>query len=97
MIFHSDAYHWLVIAGAKAKYKSIGTISGKANYGFLLSGIDANLSPSTDVDLFRIKIWDKDNSDVVIYDNQVTCLNDAENADPCTQIGGGSIVIHKEK
>ncbi len=97
MIFHSDAYHWLVITGAKAKYKGIGTISGKANYGFLLSGIVANLSPSTDVDLFRIKIWDKDNGDAVIYNNQVACSDGAENADPCTEIGGGLIVVRKGK
>ena len=65
-----DAPHWLVIAGAKAKYKGIGTINGSGTYGFLLSGIDANLTPSIDVDLVRIKIWDKDNGDAVIYDNK---------------------------
>lgn len=95
--FHSNAYDWLVIAGAKAKYKGVGTINGMGNYGFLLSAIDANLTPSTDVDLFRIKIWDKDNSDAVVYDNQAACLEIADDADPCTQIGGGSIVIHKGK
>ena len=47
--------------------------------------------------MFRIKIWDKDNGDVVIYDNQVACLDGAEDADPCTEIGGGSIVVHEGK
>ena len=92
--FHSDSYDWLVIAGAKAMYKGSGTINGMGNYGFMLSAIDAKLTPSTDADLFRIKIWDKDSGDVVIYDNQV---GEADDADPTTSIGGGSIVIHNPK
>jgi len=52
-------------------------------------------TPSTDVDLFRIKIWDKNNSDALVYDNKVGEIDD--NADPDTEIGGGSIVIHKAK
>jgi hypothetical protein len=57
LIFHSDAYHWLVIAGAKAKYKGRGTINGMGNYGFLLSGIDGDLKDDDDFEshLFRIK------------------------------------------
>jgi PKD repeat protein len=92
--FHSDSYEWLVIAGHKAKYKGTGTINGSGNYGFMLSAIDEKLTPSTDVDLFRIKIWDKDAGDAVIYDNQ---LGAADDADPTTALGGGSIVIHKAK
>jgi hypothetical protein len=38
-----------------------------------------------------------DNEDIVIYDNQVACSDGAEDADPCTEIGGGSIVVHKGK
>ena len=92
--FHSASYDWLLIAGHQAKYKGSGTINGAGNYGFMLSAIDANLTPSTDVDLFRIKIWDKDNADFVVYDNQMAA---AEDDDPTTAIGGGSIVIHKAK
>jgi VCBS repeat-containing protein len=91
--FHSDSYDWLVVAGPKAMYKGVGTINGAGNYGFMLSAIDEKLTPSTDVDLFRIKIWDKDNDDVIVYDNQMGAEDDA---DPTTAIGGGSIVIHKE-
>ena len=90
--FHSDSYEWLVIAGQRAMYKGVGTINRAGNYGFLLSAIDANLTPSTDDDLFRIKLWDKYIDDVVVYDNQMVA---AENDDPTTAIGGGSIVIHK--
>lgn len=71
--------------------------NGAGDYGFLLSAIDADLTPSTDVDRFRIKIWEKDNGDAVVYDNQVACPETGEDADPCTEIGGGSIVIHKGK
>jgi alpha-tubulin suppressor-like RCC1 family protein len=92
--FHSDNYEWLVIAGARAMYKGTGNINGAGNYGFMLSAIDADLTPSTDVDLFRIKIWDKDNADFVVYDNEMAIAEDAE---PTTQIAGGSIKIHKGK
>ena len=56
--------------------------------------IDETLTPSTDVDLFRIKIWDKDSGDVVVYDNQTDA---AEDADLTTAIGGGNIVIHDKQ
>ena len=92
--FHSDEYQWLVIAGPKAMFKGNGTINGNGNYGFLISAIDEDLTPSTDVDLFRIKIWDKDNNDVVIYDNMI---GEEENTDPTTEIGGGNIKIHSGK
>ena len=95
--FHSDSYDWLVVAGAKAMYKGTGTVNGGGSYGFLLSAIDESLTPSTDVDLFRIKIWDKDNGNAVLYDNQVACLDTGDDAVPCTEIDGGSIVIHKAK
>ena len=91
--FQSDSYDWLVIAGAKAMYKGTGTINGDGNYGFMLSAIDEELTPSTDVDLFRIKIWDKDTDDI-IYDNN---LGGEDNAEPATAISGGQIVIHKAK
>ena len=60
----------------------------------MVSAIDEKLTPSTDVDLFRIKIWDKDNGDAVVYDNQ---RGADEDADPTTAIQGGNIVIHKGK
>ena len=52
--FHSSSYDWLVVAGANAKYKGVGTINGEGYYGFMLTATDG--SPDT----FRIKIWDKD-------------------------------------
>jgi hypothetical protein len=44
-------------------------------------------------DKFRIKIWDRNNADAVVYDDQ---LGADDNADPNTSLGGGSSVIHKQ-
>ena len=92
--FKSTEYDWLVVAGSNAKYKGTGTINGQGNYGFQLFGFDAdiNTNDSNVYDKFRIKIWDKNNGNTVVYDNE---LGQLENAEPSTIIGGGSIVIHK--
>ena len=92
--FHSDTYEWLIVAGARAQYKGVGTINGSGNYGFMLTAIDAALTPSTNVDRFRIKIWDKENADILVYDNE---LGSDDSSTPSTAIGGGSIVIHIPK
>ena len=91
--FHSSSYDWLVVAGAKAQFKGTGTINGAGNFGFMLTVIDAELTPSTEVDKFRIKIWDKV-TDELVYDNQI---GDTDDADLTTEIGGGSIVVHTKK
>ena len=44
------------------------------------------------MNLFRIKIWDENNDDTVVYDDE---LGAAEDADPTTEIGGANIAIHK--
>jgi len=91
--FHSGSYDWLVVNNHKAMYKGTGTIDGAGNYGFMISVIDAERTPSQDdTDMFRMKIWDKGNNGVIIYDNQ---LGYDENEDPTTEIAGGQIVIHK--
>lgn len=82
--FHSSSYEWLVVAGTKANYKGVGTINGVGNYGFMLTADDA--SPDT----FRIKIWDKDDGDAVVYDNQMDASDDSYAG---TAIGGGNIVV----
>jgi large repetitive protein len=83
----------LVISGAKATYRGIGTVNGKGNHKFLIIAIDGDISGGGGQDKFRIKIWD-DNSSSVLYDNQR--LAD-ENSNDATILGGGSIVIHKPK
>jgi parallel beta-helix repeat protein len=88
--FHSSSYDWLVVAGQdKAKYKGTGTINGSGNYGFMLTATDNGKSGDT----FRIKIWDKDNADALIYDNQIVSDDDSYTG---TVIGGGNIKVHNK-
>jgi hypothetical protein len=82
----------LVISGAKATYKGVGTVNGSGNHKFMVTAMDGDLIGKTDK--FRIKIWENGSSSSVIYDNE---YNAAEIADATTEIGGGSIVIHKPK
>lgn len=91
--FRSDSYDWLVVAGPTAKYKGQGTVNGRGDFGFMLTATDEELTPSADVDLFRIKIWDMD-TDAVIYDNQ---WGEGDDSNAGTAIQGGSIVVHKPK
>jgi len=93
--FKSTSYEWLVIAGAKAKYKGEGTINGSGEYRFMLSAIDGQVNGGGGEDKFRIKIWDKDeNNGGIVYDNQ---KGDADDSDATTVPGGGSIAIHNDK
>ena len=62
----------------------------------MLSAIDAaiNENDSFEIDLFKIRIWyeeEDDGIEHVVYDN---ALGD-DSDDAMTEIGGGSIVIHK--
>lgn len=88
--FKSTSYDWLVVAGARAQYKGVGTINGAGVYGFMLTAIDGQVNGGGGVDKFRIKIWDK-TTDTPVYDNM---LGQADTAEPSTALGGGSIVIH---
>ena len=88
--FHSSSYEWLVIAGKdKAKYKGVGTINGEGNYGFMITAVDNGNGGDT----FRIKIWDRDSGNGVVYDNHMGSGDDAYDG---TTIGGGNIKVHSK-
>jgi hypothetical protein len=89
--FHSDNYQWLVIAGPYAKYKGTGTINGEGNYGFMLSAADSAINGGGESDAFRIKIWDIEAYNSIVYDNE---LSSSDDAIASTSISGGSIIIH---
>jgi hypothetical protein len=80
----------LVIAGAQAIYKGVGTINGIGGYSFMVSAVDGQYNNGTAVDKFRIKIWNTVTGEK-IYDNMPGA---SDNATATTEIGGGSIVIH---
>jgi hypothetical protein len=88
--FHATSYDWLVINGNQAQYQGSGTINGAGNYGFLVTAQDNGGSTP---DLFRMKIWDKNNNNAVVYDTQPGA---ATTAAPTTPLGGGRIQIHTQ-
>jgi hypothetical protein len=89
--FHSTDYEWLVVTGAKAQYKGSGTVNGSGSYGFIVTVIDGDVTGGGGTDKFRIKIWNKNNGNAVVYDSQP---GDPDTASPSASLGGGSIVIH---
>ena len=91
MKFKATSYDWLVVSAERAQYKGIGTINNAGEFGFLVTVIDGKISGVED--LIRIKIWDLATGDIV-YDSQPGYPNTAH---PTTKIGGGSIVIHKDR
>lgn len=94
--FSSTTYEWLVVSGAKARFRGTGQVNGAGSYGFALTAWDGQAPGGGGVDRFRIRIWDQNAGDALVYDNQVSCPGQGDNADPCTGLGGGSIVIHKK-
>src|SRR5262249_58502429 len=58
--FKSTSYDWLVVGGAKARFKGTGTVNGSGSYGFMLTAIDGDVSGGGGVGKFRIRIWNKD-------------------------------------
>ena len=92
--FASTNLQWLVVNGARAQFSGEGTLNGVGRYGFTLTVIDGQVAGGGGVDKFRIKIWDIDNGDTVVYDNQPGALDSAA---PTTRLGGGNIVIHNTK
>jgi uncharacterized repeat protein (TIGR03803 family) len=93
--FHSTAYEWLVVSGAKAQYKGVGKVNNAGDYGFLLTATDGQVKGGGGIDKFRIKIWEWA-SGIVVYDNVQDAADDLDGANP-QDIGGGRIVIHQSK
>ncbi len=92
--FKSDAYDWLVIAGAKAQYKGTGSVNRVSGYSFLLTACDIEVNGScsgSSSDTFRIKIWNTATG-TIVYDNAPGSDDLNSNTEA---LGGGDIVIHK--
>lgn len=103
--FKSSSYEWLVVqdAAGRAQYKGVGTINGTGDYGFLLTLYDAQASNKGGTDMIRIKIWDRNNGDALVYDTalglalDLSAISDDPSSSPLQAIEGGSIVIHGGK
>lgn len=82
--FQSTAYDWLVITGARAQLKGSGTINGTGRFGFLLTLGDGRLTGGIGGDLLRMKIWNRDAGNSVVYDNvlDATATDDIDTAKP---------------
>ncbi|MFO0808193.1 MAG: PKD domain-containing protein [Gemmataceae bacterium] len=90
--FKSTTYEWLVVSGAKARFRGTGTVNGAGSYGIELTAWDGKVDGGGGVDKFRIKIWDQIQANGVVYDNM---RGAADGVNPTTALGGGSIVIHR--
>jgi hypothetical protein len=90
--FKSTSYEWLVISGSKARYHGFGKINGAGNFEFELTAWDGKLSGGGGLDKLRLQVWDQNQGNAMIYDNQIGA---PAGADPTTVLGGGSITIHQ--
>ena len=90
LTFRSTAYDWLVISGARAQLRGSGRIGGSGGYGFLLTVADGGASG----DRLRMKIWDRDAGDRVVYDNVLdpVATDDLDTARP-RPISAGSVSV----
>jgi hypothetical protein len=92
---HATTFESLQIEGARATFRGVGTLreaggTGERQARFLVSVIDDQIDGSG-LDRLRIKIWDLDAGNAIVYDSQRSA---PDNASPTTPLSGGSIVIH---
>ncbi|GDX52631.1 hypothetical protein LBMAG27_16780 [Bacteroidota bacterium] len=84
------SWDYLTIGGCYlAAFKGWGTVNGTGNYGILVVQSDKDRNPSC-ANKVRIKIWNKNAGNAVIFDTQP---GDAENALPTTTVQG-AIQVH---
>jgi hypothetical protein len=88
--FLSTTQDALVVQGTTARISGTGTVNGAGRYGFLIVATDGGAAPNTDS--FRIKIWDVNNGNTVVYDNQ---KGQPDSANAGTSVTGDSITILK--
>ncbi len=98
--FEASSYEWMIISGARARYKGEGLVKGSAEpYKFQVTAMDADVAGSgIREDGFRIRIWraGPGGGENVLYDNG-RGADDATGNGGTTPIGGGSIQVHKSK
>ena len=91
-IFSSNSYQMKVSNDeVKAALKGKGTINNSGNYKFLVNIIDSENLQYTDVDKIRIRIWDVDNGNAVLYDNYM--MVDKSKNNESTLVYDGNIML----
>lgn len=90
--FHSESYEYLVVSGARAQYKGVGSVNGMDGYRFIMTVTDGQLSGGGGQDKLRMRIWAPDGG--LVYDNGTVNNEDIDLSDQ-QAISGGSIVIHR--
>jgi hypothetical protein len=75
----------------KAALKGKGTINNSGNYKFWVNIIDSESLQYSDVDKIRIRIWDVDNGNSVIYDNYM--MVDKSKNNESTLVYDGNIML----
>ncbi|MCZ6876097.1 MAG: PKD domain-containing protein, partial [bacterium] len=94
--FQLKRYLWLVVDGATAQFKGIGTINGQGEYTCRVTISDADVDPDDGVEFDRlhIQIVNRDDGDyeTVVYDNAFS--EDDQLNKSILKLGAGSIVIH---
>ena len=68
-LFTSSSIDWLTINNSTGQIRGSGKLNGKGNYGFLITAISNDKKFITHQDKIHIKIWDRANSDALVYDN----------------------------
>jgi hypothetical protein len=91
--FKATSFESLTGSGAYARLTGSGTNDGKGSYGFSMSMIDGKIAGDK-IDKWRMKLWDKNNGDHLVYDSEI---GTSETAPPTLALDGGSIKIHKAK
>ena len=81
--FTSAQFEELVVSGSQATLKGTGTVDGSGSYGFLLSVIDGQGLLTGNK--LRLKVWDKNHNNAVVYDNQ---MGTGDNASPTGAVTG---------
>ena len=88
--FESRAIEMLVVSGNRVQFWGTGTLNGTAAR-FRITAVDAKAAGTEgSVDAFRIELWQ---AGTLVFDTQP---GTAQDAPVTTQIGGGSIRIHRD-
>jgi hypothetical protein len=59
----------------------------------MLTAIDGQVNGGGGVDRLRMKIWDKDAEDAIVYDNG---FGGSDDHAPASELGGGKVMIHSK-